>query len=552
MNPVRQRTFSERDTVDVVIVGAGASGGVLAKELSTAGFDVVVLEQGPWQQPSDFSHDEVAVELQSALLNVAAEPLQTFRKRESDEATPATGRRLLYRRAVGGSSVHFAANYWRFRPIDFRERSAHGAIAGTSFADWPITYDELEPYYTQAEWEIGVSGAPGPFDPRRSRPYPMPPLPNKSSGVLLERGARRLGLHAQVAPMAIASRHYQGRSRCMGCGHCTFYGCEYGAKSSTLVTMIPRAAATGRCEIRAESAVLRVETDARGRATGVLYRDREGNERRQRARVVVLAANGAETARLLLLSDAPRFPHGLANSSGNVGRHIMFNGAGISFGQFEYPLNEHRGHLVSRIVLDYYDADPRRGFYGGGGIDARFSMSPILFALGGLPPDVPTWGPAYARALHRQYTHTVQFFGHTTSLPVATNSVSLDPTHRDAWGRPALRLTYTDHPDDMRTKRFFQDRASELLEAAGATRVWPLPIVEATGGVHLLGTARMGDDPRDSVVDRYHRAHDVPNLFVCDGSSFVTSGRGQPTLTIQALAFRAAHHIARLARAREV
>jgi choline dehydrogenase-like flavoprotein len=549
---VTQRTYTERDSVDFVIVGSGAAGGVLAKELATAGFDVVVLEQGPWQQPSQFSHDELAIERQFELLNVAVEPMQTFRRTDAEEATPATGRRLLYRRGVGGSSVHFAANYWRFRPVDFKERSLHGPIAGTAFADWPITYEELEPYYTKVEWEVGVSGAPGPFDAPRSRPFPMPPLPNKSSGVLLERGARALGLHAQVAPLAIASRTYDGRSACMGCGHCTYYGCEFSAKSSSLVTVIPKAVATGRCEVRTEATVFRVETDARGRATGVVYWDRERRERRQTARAVVLAANGAETARLLLNSTSPRFPHGLANSSGNVGRHIMFNGVGASYGLFEHPLNEHKGHLVSRIVLDYYDTDPKRGFYGGGGIDARMPLGPINFALTALPTDVPTWGADYARALREYYTHTVQFVGHTTTLPVATNTVSLDPRHTDAWGRPALRLTYTDHPDDMQTKRFFQERARELLETAGATRVWPLPIVELTGGVHLLGTARMGDDPRDSVVDRYHRAHDVPNLFVCDGSSFVTSGRGQPTMTIQALAFRAADHIARFAKSHEI
>jgi choline dehydrogenase-like flavoprotein len=338
----------------------------------------------------------------------------------------------------------------------------------------------------------------------------------------------------------------------MGCGHCTYYGCEFGAKSSSLVTVIPKAVATGRCEVRTEATVFRVETDARGRATGVVYWDRERRERRQTARAVIVAANGAETARLLLNSTSPRFPHGLANASGMVGQHIMFNGGGTTYGLFEHPLNEHKGHLVSRILLDYYDTDPKRGFYGGGGIDARLPMSPINFALTALPDDVPTWGPEYARALREYYTHTVQFAGHATTLPVASNAVSLDPTHTDAWGRPSLRLTFVDHPDDMRTRHFLQERARELLEAAGATRVWPLPIVEITGGVHLLGTARMGNDARDSVVDRFHRAHDVPNLFVCDGSSFVTSGRGQPTLTIQALAFRAAEHIARFARSHEI
>jgi choline dehydrogenase-like flavoprotein len=322
-----QRTYLDTDVVDFVVVGSGASGGVLAKELATSGFDVVVLEQGAWERPQDFSHDELALERELALTNRAVEPTQFFRSTTTETAKQNAGRGLLYRRSVGGSSVHFAANYWRFRPIDFAERSRWGSIGGTGFADWPITYEELEPYYTKVEWEIGVSGASGPFDPPRSRAYPMSPLPNKSSGVLLERAAHALGLHAQVAPLAIASRPYDGRAACQACGHCFMYGCEYGAKGSTLVTVIPKALATGRCEVRTESVALRVETNARGRASGIIYRDEAGRERRQAARCVVLAANGAETTRLLLMSASPKFPHGLANSSGNVGRYIMFNGS---------------------------------------------------------------------------------------------------------------------------------------------------------------------------------------------------------------------------------
>ena len=547
-----QRTYGERDSVDFVVVGSGAAGGVLAKELATAGFDVVVLEQGPWQQPEQFTHDELAIERELAMLNRAFEPNQTFQKTAADPVQLNATRGLLYRRAVGGSSVHFAANYWRFRPSDFKERSKWGSISGSSFADWPITYEELEPYYTKVDWEIGVSGAPGPFDPPRSRPYPMPPLPNKSSGVVLERGARALGLHAQVAPMAILSEPRDGRTPCMACGHCAYYGCEFGAKGSSLVTVIPKAVATGRCEVRTEATVFRVETNAKGRATGVVYWDKEGKERRQSARAVVLAANGAETTRLLLLSASPAFPHGLANSSGFVGRNIMFNGYAYTTGRFEHQLNEYKGPTGSRVVLDYYDADPKRGFYGGGGIDGRFPYGPIAFAVDMLPPDVPTWGREYKEALGDYYSRSVRFMSHLTSLPVHSNTVTLDEEHPDHWGRPGFHLTYQDHPDDMKTKEWFRDRTEALMHAAGATRVWSQPVVPLEGGVHLLGTARMGNDPRDSVVDRYHRAHDVPNLFICDGSSFVTSGRGQPTMTIQALAYRAADHITRFARSHAI
>ena len=451
-------------------------------------------------------------------------------------------------RGVGGSSVHFTANFWRLRPSDFRERSLLGPIAGTSFADWPITYEELEPYYTKVDWEIGVSGVPGPFDPPRSRPYPMPPLPVKSSGVLLERAATRLGWHAQPAPMAIASVPYDGRSACGHCGSCMAYGCEFGAKSSTLVTMIPRALDTGRCELRPDSTVFRVEVNAQGRATGVLYWDAAGGEHRQRARTVILAANGAETARLLLMSESPAFPEGLANSSGKVGKNLMFNGQTATYGEFEHPLNEYKSVQVTRIIHDFYETDPRRGFYGGGGIDARMTFGPILYALNGLPPEEPQWGAGYKLALRHGFPRSMEIAGHTTSLPLESNSITLDPTVKDRWGRPALRITYRDHPDDVRMMAFFVERARELLEAAGARRVWGPPAAETSLAAHLLGTCRMGTDPAESVVDTDHRAHDVPNLFICDGSSMVTSGRGQPTMTIQALAFRAGDRIARLAR----
>ena len=550
---MRQRTFAASEAVDFVIVGSGAAGGVLAKELATNGFSVVVLEQGPWRQSHDFRHDEVGNFMLGAMLPPPTEFPQTFRRSADEQASVPQGPPpLLYAQGVGGSSVHFSANYWRLRPVDFRERSLLGAISGTGFADWPITYDELEPYYTKVDWEIGVSGAPGPKDPPRSRPYPMTPMPIKSSGALLEAGALKLGLHPQPAPLAVASQPYDGRSACAHCGYCILHGCEMGAKSSTLVTMIPKAVASGNCEVRPDSTVMRVETNDAGRATGVTYLDAQGGEHRQAARAVILAANGAETPRLLLLSTTPRFPDGLANSSGLVGKYMMWNAHADTFGLFEHPLNEYKSVQATRIIHDFYDSDPARGHYGGGGLDGRLLSGPVLFNLFDLPQDVPRWGPGYAQAVAQYYTHTMQVAAAGTSLPVETNTITLDPDVTDKWGRPALRATYRDHPDDIATTTFLQARAREILDAAGAQKVWGPPAAESSLGAHLLGTARMGDDPRTSVVDRHHRAHDVPNLFICDGSSFVTSGRGQPTMTIQALAFRAADHITRFARAGEI
>jgi choline dehydrogenase-like flavoprotein len=547
------RRFKPNETVDFVVVGSGAAGGVIARELSQAGLTVLVFEQGPRLSPADFEHDELKYWFLSGITSDPISSPQTFRKTPAEIAKlPRGPNPLMYARLVGGSSNHYTANFWRFHEIDFHERSVYGSISGTAFADWPISYRELEPYYTKVEWEVGVSGLANasPFDPPRSKPYPMPPMPVKSSGVLMEAGARKLGLHPFPAPLAITSQPYRGRPACVHCGFCMGFGCEARAKSSTLFTMIPEAEATGRCEVRTASYVFRVETDSAGRTTGVHYFDADKRQHFQKARAVVLSANGAETARLLLNSTSNRFPHGLANSSGMVGKHLMFNqGAGVH-AVFEHEINDYKSVQVTRILHDFYDADPKRGFYGGGGIDARINPQPGLWAMaaGG---DLPTWGPEFKSRLEA-FPRSTMSTGHCTSLPLEANSVSLDPSVKDAWGIPAIRVTYKDHPDDLATAKFLQDRSCEIMEAAGAQKIWRDQVEENSGGAHLLGTCRMGDDPKTSVVDKYHRTHDVPNLFLCDGSSFVTSGRGQPTMTIQALAFRAGDYIGQFAKRNEV
>lgn len=547
-----QVIYKPSEEVDFVIVGSGAAGGVLAKELSTAGFKVVVLEQGRFIPPSDFGHDEIAQTQEHALINDFTRQPQTFRKTPQDKAEKQFS--AIYGCCVGGGSVHFTANFWRFHEIDFVERSRRGPVAGTAFADWPITYADLEPYYTKVEWEVGVSGLAGasPFDPYRSKPYPLPPMPVKSSGVIFERAAWKLGWHPFPAPMAILSRPYRGRSACIHCGRCLGFGCEVGAKSSSLASVIPVAQQTGRCEIRTQSYAFRVKTNRHGRATGVAYFDAKRQPHFQKARAVILSANGAETPRLLLLSSSGHFPDGLANSSGLVGKHLMINGFSSVLAVFDQPLNDYTSAAVSRVLHDFYELDPKLGFYGGGGLDARFGRTPITFALGSVPPGIPRWGQAYKKWLAETFSHSMYVSSHATSLPVEANSFSLDPDLKDDWGLPALRMTYKDHPDDLKTVQYLQDRALELLAATQATKVWAEPIREQTHAVHLLGTCRMGNDPKTAVIDANHRTHDVPNLFLCDGSSFVTSGRGQPTMTIQALAFRAADKIATAARRGEV
>ncbi len=549
--------FPTREPVDFVIVGSGAAGGVLARELSQAGFDVVVLEQGPYRTAVDFGHDE----LKNFMLgDLSGHPgwndPQTFRADESEDATASAGGvpPALYARTVGGASVHFSGNYWRMRPLDFKERSLLGPMSGTGFADWPISYEELEPYYTRAEIEIGVSGAPGPFDPPRSAPYPLPPMPVKGSGVLLERGARALGLNPQPAPVAILSKPYRGRPACGHCGFCIGFGCEMNAKSSTLVSMIPDAEATGRCEIRPLSTVFRIETGPDGRVSEVAYIDANGAQQAQKTRALVLAANGAETPRLLLMSESSRHPDGLANGSGLVGKYLMGNGHSVIHGYFERELNDWKSIQVTRIVHDFYENDPKRGFYGGGGIDGRplVNSMPAMHALTEAGTGPLRWGREFKRDVREGFNRHMGILGSTTSVPLERNNITLDPTQRDRIGRPLVRMTYRDHDDDLAMMQFLQDRGHEILEAAGAQRIWREPVVPQTFHAHLLGTCRMGDDAATSVVDRHHRSHEVENLFICDGSSLVSSGRGQPTLTIQALAFRAAEHITEFARRGEI
>lgn len=551
--PLAMKRYRPDELVDFVIVGSGSSGGILARELSRAGFSVVVLEQGPWLDARDFGHDEHGLFIAEDLTNEHIGNPNTFRHTDKEKATVRPA--VWYARAVGGGSIHFSANFWRFPESEFRMATRFGVPPGTSVADWPISYAELEPYYTKVEWEIGVSGdsSPNPFLPPRSRPFPMGPVPVTGSGVVFEQGARKLGLTVRPSPLAITSRQYNGRSPCVACGFCIAHGCEVNAKSSTLVTTIPQAVATGRCEVRPLSRVVRVVTDRRGRATGVAYLDAQRRELMQRARGVVLAANGAETPRLLLLSATSRFPNGLANASGMVGRNLVLNGGKIVHGMHPKVLNSWKGVVATRAVWDWHDLDPQKtGLYGGGAIDARhLSMGQPIWGTLLRPPGEARWGSAWKRELADWNNRGLMAYGHTSTLPIPGNRVDLDPELKDAWGVPAIRVTHQDDPRDFELMDFFVKKSTEILAAAGVQRLWTSDYV-AYPAPHLLGTARMGKDARTSVINADHRTHDVPNLFLCDGSSMVTGGRGQPTMTIMALAFRAGERIAALAKRGEV
>ena len=543
------KKYSTSTEVDFIVIGSGAGGGIMAKQLSVAGFSVVVLEQGGWGKygrEHEYNKDEwLQLNLgdDDRLMSDPARQRNTFRRNDTEKAVPGTH---SYGCVIGGGTVTYGSSSWRHLPYEFREVSHDPTIpSGTGMADWPLSYEELEPYYTQAEWEMGISGqrVNSPFFAPMSKDYPVPAVPLKSSGALLKTAASRLGLTVVPGPLAIITKPYMGRAACVNCGICSGYGCQVRARSSSAVTMLPLAEKTGRCEIRVKSYVREISVDGSGRVTGVIYFDAQKREVRQRARAVVLSANGTESARLLLMSKSTRFPDGLANSSGVVGRNLMMGNTVSANALFEHPLNEYKGVISGAAILDYVPSDPKRGFYGGGRMTARGYQTPLDLGLNGLSPEAPRWGEGYKKALREEANHRMTITSFVTQMPLPTNRVDLDPDVKDDWGLPAMRITTTSHPDDLKNAAFFRQKAIEVLEAAGAKKVWAPPVSDTRGGAHNRGTCRMGNDPKTSVIDKNHRAHDVPNLFIVDGSVLVTGGRNHPTMTIQALAFRAAEHI---------
>jgi choline dehydrogenase-like flavoprotein len=373
-------------------------------------------------------------------------------------------------------------------------------------------------------------------------------MPLKASGALFKVGAAKLGWTVVNGPIAIISKPYNGRSACVNCGMCSGFGCHVRARSSSAVTMLPIAEKTGNCEIRVRSYVREISVDASGKVTGVTYFDASKKEIFQKAKNVIVSANGSETPRLLLLSKSARFPNGLANNNGIVGRYLMLGNGANASALFEHPLNDYKGVVTGAGIVDFVETDPKRGFYGGGRMTARGFDTPISYGLRGLQPGSARWGALYKKALLEEANHKMVVSCFVTQLPLETNRVDLDPDVKDDWGLPAMRITSTSHPDDFKNMEFFRQRSIEILEAAGAKKVWSSPPNDSRGGAHNRGTCRMGNDPKTSVVNKFHRAHEVPNLFVIDGSNLVTGGRNHPTMTIQALAFRAADNIIKAAK----
>jgi len=538
-----------RQHVNAVVVGAGAGGGVVAKELAEAGLSVVLLERGDWVSFETHGQDELLNQRTTVLGNAYGPDDRHPRVEERGPGRfavvrPNEGGYGNNAACVGSGTVSYGAMAWRFLAQDFRMRSTYGVPEGSTLDDWPISADDLEPYYEKAEWEIGVSGdmTGNPFITPRRRPYPMPAFPYNREGRMLDAAARRLGLHPFPIPMLRNSVPYGGRNACVHNRYCCGFACPNNAKNGTQNTVIPRALATGNCELRTNAVVAEVVVDDHGRARGVRYFDAADREQVQTADLVVLSGGAIESARLLLNSKSKLFPQGAGNRFDWVGRNLQGHAYSGAFGEFTEETFDDVGPGATIAISDFNPGNP--GLVGGGALCNEFIRPPYAFS-GLRPPGSPRWGKAHKDYQRHFFKRVAAVQGPVQEMPVFEARVQVDPEVRDHWGLPVARLSGPRHPLDLQTGRFLSGKAEQWLQAAGAVRTWgSLPGPEQRGGQHQAGTCRMGNDPKTSVTDKFGRVHDFDNLFVADAGLHVTNGGFNPVLTIMALGFWVGGHLA--------
>jgi choline dehydrogenase-like flavoprotein len=535
--------------VNAVVVGAGAGGGIVAKELATAGLSVVLVERGKWYTAFDCRKDDLRNQRTTVLGNsFGPDEDRNPRVFVDDQGReyiqkPSDGGYNNNAACVGGGTASYGAMAWRYMEKDFRMRSTYGVVEGSTLEDWPISYADLEPYYEKAEWEIGVSGddANNIFRSPRRRSLPMPPLPPNREYEILKPAAQRLGLHPFDIPMLRNSVPYNGRAACMRCRWCVGFACEVDAKNGTQNTVIPMALATGNCELRSESIVKEILTDSQGRVKGVAYFDSESRLQEQTADLVVVSGSANESARLLLNSRSRLFPNGLGNRYDWVGRNLQGHAYTGAVGLFDFDVYDDLGPGAGIAICDFNHGN--QGLTSGGMLANEFIRLPYQF-VGWRAPGVPRWGRAHKEYMRQCYRRSIGVMGPVQEMPMFESRVEVDPKVKDYWGIPVVRLSGHRHPNDLVVGKFLASKAEAWLKEAGATATWTfLPGAGLSGGQHQAGTCRMGDDPKTSVVDKDCRVHDVDNLYVIDGSVHVTNGGFNPALTIMAIAYYASDHL---------
>ena len=541
---------------DAIIVGSGAAGGIVACVLAEAGKHVLLLERGPALTFAEVGRDHLRNQ-RLAIYGHNAGPELIGNPRvfvdPQGRSRLVDPHELDYHNnaaCVGGGTRVYGAQAWRFHPDDFRMASKYGVPEGSSLADWPISYATLEPYYERAEWELGVAGDGNIIQsqiPRR-RNYPLPPVPPSPQTVALQNSARALGWVTTPVPLLINTEVYRGRSSCIGCKYCVGFACPTDAKTGTQNTVIPRALATGNCELKTAAVAEAIETDDRGNVTGISYFvTSSGTPQHEtaRARMVIVSAGAIESARLLLNSRSSLHPAGLGNEHDQVGRNLQGHLYPRAYGLSATKVFNGIGPGVTIATIRFNHDNP--GIIGGGMLADDFIKPPIDFWYDSLPPDLPRWGIENKRFMRHNYTRVLHVRGPVQDIPNPEGRVSVDDNVRDKWGIPVARLSGTTHPATVEAAEFMRERGEQWLRASGCEKVWSTqPGLILSGRQHQAGTCRMGNDPATSVTDEWGRVHGHNNLFVVDGSLHVTNGGFIPVLTIMALAFRSAEYIVQM------
>jgi gluconate 2-dehydrogenase alpha chain len=555
--------------VDVAVVGLGGAGGLAVLPLAQAGLRVAGIEAGTWLDPhKHYRPDEIHNDLRLEVTTVpkAKGEVPTFRTNSNERARRSPSGRTMMN-GIGGTTIHYDANSWRFHPWDFRIRSEAGrryggltTPAGSTLEDWPVSYDELEPYYDLVEYELGVAGKAGNlqgkidpsgniFEGPRRRDYPMPPLRDTEFTDLVSTAARKLGWNPHRSPAAINSEPHGGRAACVYHGYCHAGGCHVGAKNSTAVTTIPKALKTRNLTIFDLAHVTRVVSDNNGQVTGVQYL-RGGKEYFRPARVVLLGCYTYENVRLLLLSTSKAYPNGLSNNHGQVGKHYIGHWDGReTFGLFPFDLNIWYGANSQAVVVNNWADDnfdhAGLGFIGGGSLTMGHELRPINGAGMPLFARAPTWGSRWKAFVKQNASRWTGVYAQCTSLPYENTYLDLDPEVKDPLGDPVCRINSGPKPNEQRIRDYVHEKADEWLRAAGAAEVARVPLAPEgpDQSWHAVGGTRMGDNPETSVVDKWGISHEAPNLGILGGSVMGTHGARNPTLTLQALAWRTADHL---------
>lgn len=514
---------------DAIVVGCGLGGGAAAATLAESGNNVLLLEQGTAWRVGDAPRDHLSP-FAAPLAGVGGGPAHTRRISTGSASWTLPG-------GVGGGTLTWGMQAWRYHPDDFRMASRYGVPSNSSLIDWPLGYDDLERWYARAENELGVAGDETPYA-TRTAPYPLPAIERGPIGDWLAIGAQKKGWGVFTPPLAVNTRPHDGRPACLRCNECVGFTCPVNAKNGSHNTFVPRGLATGLLTLLLHAQATRLITDNLGRVQGVEYVV-DGRRLSATARVVILGAGAIETARLLLLSRSRHHPAGIGNHSGHLGRHLQSHTYPVVLGLLPPDFtNPNRGPGVSVATTAHNHGNS--GVIGGGMMANDFVKTPLTHWRFGLPPEVPRWGHSNKRAMRELYLRTVDVRAPVQEIPTPDNRVTLHHSFRDPSGLPIAHLSNALHPETSRTASFIRDQLKVWLEASGAERTWSLPDLGRglSDWYHQAGTCRMSDDPAEGVTDSSGRIHGHDNVFVADGSVHPTNGGFNPALTILALALR--------------